>query len=219
MHSAKLGFSLVALAATAFITVSRVSADSIYNNGSPNHVNGFDISGAFTCADDFKLTSPAKLGSVDFWDMSSGGAAHINSLEWTLYADASGPSGSPLSSGTTTSFTHTATGTPTVSSYVEFHDAFTLPTIPLLAGTYWLAIHANSTNGDVFWETTASNSSASRAQQFNDNTKLWASTGSELAFTVNAAPLPSTLGGGAVLIGLLGAARLRRRAVALRQSH
>jgi hypothetical protein len=208
MHSMKLGFSVVAAAALAIVGAGRASADAVYNNGGPNQVDGFNISGVYRSADDFKVTSATVLGSVSFWDVEASGT-QLNSLHWTIYADNAGVIGSPVLQGTTSSFTHVGTGKTlnTAPSLHEFHDAFALPNVVFNPGTYWLAIHADSSNGDLFWETTNPNTSATRAQQFNGT--AWFSTGSELAF--NVAPLPSALGGGAALIGLLGAARLFRR--------
>ncbi|HNQ87629.1 MAG TPA: hypothetical protein PKM73_03230 [Verrucomicrobiota bacterium] len=135
-------------------------ADLLYDNGAPNQFTGNEMTG-WIQAEDFVFTSPQVLTDVRFWDYEYDSAAYTGSIMWWIYADIAGAPGSTIYTGTATP-TRSLTGN-LVSGMNEYVNDFSVGSLALAAGTYWLGLH----NGDpadyrdwrgFYWETTDSSS-------------------------------------------------------------
>ncbi len=182
------------------------SGQALYDNGSPGHPappnfpNGFEMTGWIE-ADDFALSTPARLESVKLYDLEVIGN-FTGTVLWRVYANsANDKPGTLLHSGISFA-THIATGYAS-GPYVEYSVDFSLGDIVLPAGVYWLALHngqlSNGSNQYVYWESTGVH--GTRPSQ-SDIGPLFAgvwlgntvgSTPSELSFQVNGVPKPQVM--------------------------
>ena len=200
-----------------------------YDNGAPNQVQGFEMT-QWIEAEDFTLTAGTTLTDVRFWSVQDDvrfAQPYQGSITWQIYSNNVIEPGSLLVSGNTAVVTRFATGNslPVVlGSLTEFQNDFSLPSVFLSPGTYWLGLHNGplSTTGfsQFYWETTNPNAtlfSENNLTPFNDNG--WVSNNFQLAFQLRgetgaateAVPEPASL----LLLGtgLVGIAqrRLRRK--------
>jgi hypothetical protein len=156
------GVSRAALLATVVLSTVPLRASVIFNNGSPNQLDGSNITG-FVAADDFVLGSPATLGGGSFWSSANFdpfGSSFAGTIGWAILADSGGSPGSILFSGSDSSPALTDTGN-TIFGTHEWRIDFSFGSVNLNAGTYWLALHegALGTPDDgttIFWDTTGS---------------------------------------------------------------
>lgn len=191
-----LAGSLFLLVLTAF---SRTSAAAIYDNGPPNKKDGYEMT-HWIQADDFTLTSAARLDSVKLWTLEGSGS-FTGTFFWQIYSndETNGP-GTVLFSGTSANLSHVATGF-SLFGYPEYVVTFDLTSVALPAGVYWLALHNgpfsnNSDTGRVFWETTDNLGSRPSHTILAPFSGQWyghipGSSSSEQAFMINGVPAPA----------------------------
>ena len=222
-------FTVVLLAAGGLL-----QAGTLYNNGAPDQADGANITG-FVAADDFTLAGLVTLigPGGSFWSSANFdpfGNSFSGTIGWAILADASGSPGSILFSGSDSSPVLTDTGVQ-IFGTEEWRIDFSLGSVNLNSGTYWLALHegALGTPDDgttIFWDTTG-NQTGSLSQFTADLTAAsgWAfyrglrgGRGSDLAFQLSGTgsgggtptPEPSTLG--LVSVALVGISILRKLA-------
>jgi hypothetical protein len=110
---------------------------------SPPNANALDITNA-RAADVFTLAGGVVITGADFWYQTDvfGAPSDLSSVAWAIYSNSGGALGSTLFSGVTA---------PSIS-FDGAHGAdfasFTLPSLALGAGTYWLELHAGSSLTD-----------------------------------------------------------------------
>jgi hypothetical protein len=153
------------LAFTILIATSSF-AGTIYENGSPNGLNGADLSN-FTLADDFTLTSQATVSNFRFWFIAAKATDFLGTLSYQIFNSTSAtPVGTPLVSVTATPVTAVATGAKlAMGGFAEYQVDVTLAApLQLGAGSYWLGLHqgnfTTSAPTHIYWETTASQTAA-----------------------------------------------------------
>ncbi|WP_031499748.1 PEP-CTERM sorting domain-containing protein [Bryobacter aggregatus] len=131
-----------------------LQAALLYDQSPPNP-NAIDITN-YRVADNFILTQNSTLNTIDFWYQAQF-EDDLNSVTWALYTDASQSVGNLIA---------TATATPVTSvDSNAFLATFSLGSITLAAGNYWLELHSGSTLTDgsgfsVYWSATNENPSA-----------------------------------------------------------
>ena len=140
-----------------FVLAGSVGANAaqIFDNGTPDLQNGFEMSNWIE-ADQFILTTGATVQSVKFWDLERIGFFQ-STIPWAIYSNSgSNKPGSLIASGVSSNLTHILTGRNDGFGYIEFVSTFDITPVSLPAGTYWLALH----NGpfsyriqQVYWET------------------------------------------------------------------
>jgi len=151
-------------------------------------------------ADDFTLTAPARLNGVMFYDLENG-AGFAGSIVWGIYSNASDAPGVLLYSGAADGVSHVSTGF-VAGNYSEYVNTFTLPSITLPAGSYWLALHngpiTNDSSGHLYWEKAdGAGTRPSEAEFVNLFPGSWFSNSSpnaptaELLFQLIGVPCPS----------------------------
>lgn len=122
---------------------SGAQASVIYDNGPPGTSDGYNFYYGGS-ADAFVLPQADVVDGVNFWGYSTAiGGADLASIGWGIFSDASGAPGLLLDTGVATA-TPVDTST-TISGYPDFkiYDVrFSLPSIGLSAGTYWLALNS-----------------------------------------------------------------------------
>ena len=168
-----------------FWGVQDVNAALLYDNGSPNQADGNEMT-AWIQAEDFNLTAGATITGVRFWDFTYGGSGYNGSITWQIYSDSNGQPGTVLASGNTAAVTRTPTG---VNTYFgpEMQDDFSVGSVNLNPGTYWVGLHngplTHDSRDELYWETTDINSTTAGnedAAPFGD--KSWYNNGQEHAF-------------------------------------
>jgi len=202
---------------------SSVDASVIYDNGSPNQVDGANIT-AYLSADDFTIATASTLTGANFWssaDTDPYQSQFSGTFGWGLFLDNGGAPGALLYSGADSSPNLVDTSTQ-IGGTEEWEVEIHLPSIGLAAGTYWLALHEGplgtpDDGTELYWDTT-SNLAGSVAMQTSDlsGSSGWfpadfSSGPGDLAFqligSVESAPEPSFLLLVSALL-LLGSARI-----------
>ena len=199
----------LALALTVALDLRSAQAVPIYDNGPPNQASGNEMT-EFIQAEDFTLGGAATVGSVTFWDLEQAGAFQ-GSIIWQIYSNSgSNQPGTLLFSGTALGLTHTSTGLNGPFGLVEFVDTFSVGSVSLLAGTYWLGLHngplTTTTSNNFFWETTNLNARAGGQEDFAPFGDGFTGNGQEHAFLLNGGGSVPDTGSSALLLGfgLLG---------------
>jgi hypothetical protein len=167
--------ALAVLAMIVFMNVTGFST-TIWDNGSPNGVDGWTINDGITEADDFILATAANIGRVTF-SAASNVNAPIIALNYRLYSSVAGSPAAIIEQGAAQNLSSTLVGTVACCGSLRFATSFDIAPVSLNAGTYWLALYDanNGTSFRVFWETTADRlGTAGFAQAFEP----------EFAFTV-----------------------------------
>lgn len=190
--------SFLGLLLALFISGAVVDAALIYDNGSPDLINGFEIT-HWRQASQFTLGTGAILGNVRFWDLEAS-SAFQSSILWEIRSNsASNIPGAVLFSGTSVNLTHVVTGR-NANPYPEFVNSFDLSSVSLPAGTYWVVLHngplSNNTSKDIFWETAINTSTLPSLSDLAPFAGNWESNNyngslSQLAFQLNGVPGPS----------------------------
>src|SRR3954470_9741726 len=88
----------VALALSAPANV-KGQMPAVYDNGSPNLLNGFEIT-HWKEANPFTLTDAVALAGVRFWDVEAAAASFQSQVYWEIRSDNNGLPGLVLFSGT-----------------------------------------------------------------------------------------------------------------------
>ena len=210
--------------AVSILACTPAFAGLVYDNGTPDLKNGFDMT-AFREADDFTLASASTIAGISFWSVPANGnfaGSFDGSVTWAVYNDAAGSPGTLVSSATVNSVPFTATGTDVQgnSNFPVFQLDVTLAApLALSAGTYWLELHegASLTANDgspVFWVTSGNGVlKGSSSESALLSALPSSSNASDLAFQLFDASVPEPgswvlVAGG--LLTLLGVSRLRR---------
>jgi hypothetical protein len=210
------------------LPISATTELTLYDNGPPNQSDGANITG-FVAGDDFTLGGSVTVTGGTFWS-SANFDPFVNSFSgtigWAILANNVGSPGAILFSGSDSSPVLTDTGKQ-IFETEEWKIDFSLGSVNLGAGTYWLALHevALGTPDDgttIFWNTTGSQTGSlsqitadlTAASGWSSNTVLNGGNGSDLAFQLNGSsgvptvPEPSSL---ALLGGIVGILLLVRR--------
>ena len=207
---------------TAGILSGTAMADTLYDNGGPNGVNGYSngTAGVFSGSyrhlfDDFVLSEDSTL--QDFHWSSVWGTPGIplpagSSMELSFRSDAGGMPGVPVASASITGYSEVGTGEIYFSReradhWVTFED------IDLSAGTYWFEANVVGPENN-FWLTADQQNSECWVDYqdlggFQSGTQQFGAA-SDLTFYVTgvtATPAPGAL----ALLGLAGIAGRRRR--------
>jgi hypothetical protein len=190
--------------------VSTQAQSVIYNSGAPDHLSGNEMTGWIE-ASSFTLGSTATFQQVTFWDIEQS-PGYQGSITWQIYSQGIGQPGGVLFSGNA-SPNHTATGNIIVGGATEYNNVFSVGSITLNAGTYWLGLHngpLTTTNFDyMYWETTSPSSSLGYEQSTPFGSGNWSYNGNSYAFELTNVPEPTTLALAGV--GIASLLALRRR--------
>ncbi|MEY2486325.1 MAG: hypothetical protein QOH39_1973 [Verrucomicrobiota bacterium] len=191
-------FFLVLLAAF-FIPSADGSNQLLYDNGSPNLVDGFALT-HWKEANSFTLNAASILQNIKFWDIEFA-SDFQSTVFWEIRSNAANNTpGGVLFSGTSTNLTHVATGRhDSPAPYPEYVITFDIGSVSLPVGTYWLVLHngplsytASLSTDNIVWETaTTSRSDPSFSDEapFNNNWESNAANGpSQMAFQLNGVP-------------------------------
>ncbi len=192
------------LGATGF---SASAQTTIFTSGAINGtVNGWGITPTYEAASSFTLTNPATIDNATFGLWVTTGET-LTSVHWAITSSAGG---TPLPAAA-------GTAIPSVSSLLAsdffgndiYSESFTIPSIELGAGTYYLQLdHAVATGGALaYWD---ENDGPNSLAYYYDTSVSdpWQTYGTaSLAFTLsgeNSVPEPGTLalaGMGALVLG------------------
>jgi hypothetical protein len=159
----------------------------------PNQ-SGASEANNFLEADDFTLSSPARLGIVNFWTLQTSPADYAGSIAWSLRRDAAGLPGAIAASGTAA-----AAGATTGKSAFGFSEfSYTLSMdVTLSAGKYWIVLHNGPNNitptTDFFLEWSNANAGNSMSQDLGLPNQPWVSNFAELALQLEDIPEPSSM--------------------------
>ncbi|WP_119460494.1 PEP-CTERM sorting domain-containing protein [Rhodospirillaceae bacterium SYSU D60014] len=197
------------------------NAAVIYDNGSPDLVNGNEAT-AWVQAEDFTLGAGGAVGGAGVYIAGSGGIGNWDgTVEYFLFADNAGTPGAVLTSGSGQNATTTDTGIAWVAGGNTFFVEFDLESVFAAAAgtTYWLGIHLadDFARDNIYWVTTASNGTSFGRESQYEALDNWSNNFSEHAFFLTgdervSVPEPSILALlGAGLFGL-GLIRVRRTA-------
>ncbi|MDP8980214.1 MAG: PEP-CTERM sorting domain-containing protein [Acidobacteriota bacterium] len=126
-------------------------AATIWNQTPPND-NATNIVD-FRLADDFILSTPASLTNISFWYQAQL-QTDLSMVAWAFYGNSGGALGGLLQSGTAVPSTSVDGN--------AFLATFSISSLFLGAGTYWLELHAGSSLTDtsgfaVYWAATGDN--------------------------------------------------------------
>ena len=130
-------------------------AAQIFDNGSPDLLNGFEMV-IGSRPTNLLLTTGATIQNVKFWDLERVGYFQ-STIPWAIYSNTgNNKPGTLIASGFSSNLTHTLTGETTGS--VTSNLSVRLISRPLLCrrGTYWLALHNGPLSyliQQVYWET------------------------------------------------------------------
>jgi hypothetical protein len=149
-------------------------------------------------AEDFTFGSATTLTDVRFWSVDRGG--YNGSVTWSIYADdaVSNQPGSLLFRGNTVPVT-TDLGTFGFQGigHQELQNDFSVGSIVLAAGKYWLGLHngllSEDSIGQYYWKTTSDNSTTRGKEDITPfDVGGWDSTDLEHAFVLfsNVAAVP-----------------------------
>lgn len=204
-------------------------ADILFNQTPPpSNPNSFDFTD-FRVADDFTFSSNSALTSVLFYYTfaSNGAATDLGPVTYAIYNNSAGTVGTLIQSETIATGNVTRTGQNALCTTCA-SATFSITSLPLVAGTYWLELHAGSSltdnNGGVplNWANVADNfpNSGFIARWDNGsgstpNTSLSGFAGfQQFAFelTGTAAGVPEPGSFGLLFLGLLLGLSLKRRA-------
>jgi hypothetical protein len=188
----------------------------VYDNGAPDQRNSSSMT-YYIAVDAFSLSAPVTFQSVRFWSVETGGSGYVGPIHWQIYADSSGLPGALLQSGDA-SADRTATGRTILiaGDYTEHENEFSVGSITLGPGTYWLGLHNGPLSyvpdgglDPMGWETTAWTHSPTGLILWPDGSHPYPA-GPQNAFQFISVPEPSTGALIGVVVGALVTLRWRR---------
>jgi hypothetical protein len=203
-------------AVVGLLAAAPASAAVLYDNGPIDGTTDAYNIATYVTADSFDLSTPSTVTGVNFgaWTDPS---EMITSIDWSITSLAE--AGTIYGSGTasvTSSFQFT-TILPGPVTYDISWDSFTIPSLNLVSGTYWLNLTnaVTTNNGSAYWD---QNGGPSSAEQ--DGGSL-PSESFQIIGTANSSPPPTSVpepGSLALLlpglVGLAGFSTVRKRKVA-----
>lgn len=193
----------------------------VYDNGPRNPANGNEMT-QWIQAENFTLAAAETLVGVRFTsgEFSPG---YTGSITWQIYADAAGTPGSLLTSGTTAAVTRTAVA-PVGVFTSAFENEFSIGSVPLAAGNYWLGLHngplTTTSRLEMYWMTSTTGFGPNGQEDVTPfGTGGFFSNGQEHTFQLLAADAAAVPAPAGLLLGLIGAgpavALIRRRRAAV----
>jgi hypothetical protein len=225
-----MGFGKLAAAATLTLTLAlsvagAANASVIYNNGGPDNIGGNETV-AWLQAEDFNFGVATTVTGAGVYLAGFGGIGSWDgSFQYYIFANDGGQPSAVLDSGSVTpSVTDTGSAWCCDGNAYLFEFDFGSDFLAQAGVTYFLGIHAgapdNFNRDEIYWVTTADNSTLRGIESSGGTLDNWFSNGSEHAFFLNGerqggvVPEPSTW---ALMISGFGAAgaMLRRRKAAL----
>lgn len=209
--------SRAALVAAMFAVAGPLSAQVVFDGGTPNAGNGNEMT-QWRQANDFTLAAPTTVTGVRFWAFSTGdiASAYSGTIQWDFMSDAGGTPGSVLYSGTATPVgtSYACAG----CTYATSEYDFSVGSLAFGSGNFWLDLH-NGTGYDrreFYWSQTVPGVGQPGYEQ-NGGTGGYASNGQDHAFQLigtqgTTTPEPSSMALiGTGLFGLVPMIRRRRK--------
>ena len=214
----KVVASIVSLLAL-FLTmgVRPASAGTIlYDNGAYTRVIGPPgINGGYSTTDSFVLSTAANVTSVTLfvWEHSDpayNGSA-VTSVGWSITSSAFG--GATYASGTATPTDAWAAWAYGPAGHDNLRsETFSIPSLPLGAGTYWLQIQNGVAGSDVLTWDSIGGASQAYTESPSANIMPWDSEAFQVLGDPTGTPEPGSFG--LLAAGVLGMAALLRRRTA-----
>jgi hypothetical protein len=186
-----------------FYAAWSLAAAPLFVNGAPSQASGNEMT-AYIQADNFTLDSESTLTGVRFWAFSFDdlGRGYLGNVAWSIYNDSDNQPGNMLNTGAVTPVV--SAGASNCCDGIAFQMDFSLPSVHLIAGTYWLGLHngpASETGTEYFyWQTSDDNETTRGYEQLSSfGGNAWTSNNLEHAFelegsaqSVEPVPEPST---------------------------
>ncbi len=211
---------VAATLAALTLSVSSLSAQTVYNNGAPTNLNGNAMGQRFEQAHDFVLGAATSLGAFNWWAIVypfSSPATIQADYTVSVYQNNEGAPGTSLFSQTYLSQTGTSDGSYCCVNYLVDYKGYTfsanLGGLTLGPGTYWISVTGFSVD-NAFWLQGAANGSLAEHQSYGNG---WQSTGfaaGEGAFNLtetSATVVPEPAALALLASGFLGLAVIARR--------
>lgn len=210
---------------------SNLQAAVLYDNGAPSNVAGLTVTGdggsnpIGAIFDDFVMTQPGVIDSVEFWTLESTTDA-IWDGSVNLFITTDDGSGLPdlggiQVAGLATLVSKTSTGVivPGNNSLEEFHYVVNLPTpgtfAPQIGVKYWLGLYLGYNSNQLFWEYTSANGTDPAQAFIPDPTRqtLGSFVGSpvHVAFKLNGTQIPNPAPLALIGLGILAMGVRRKR--------
>lgn len=193
-----------ALAAVTTFAAAAANADVLYDNHGPasHTVNAWTLGFGYEVSDSFNLAQASTLTGVSFDGWNNRGET-ATSVDWAILDASPEVSGSTLFSGTG-ALSAVSTGDIGFGVYPIDTYSFTLPSLGLGAGTYWLKLDNAQGASVTYWD-----QSGGPSQSFHSTVGEIASHTFTVTGSTGAVPEPATwalmltgfLGAGAVLRG------------------
>jgi hypothetical protein len=211
---------IAAVAMLAFATSPIASHAQIYDNGAPNAVDGYGMSGS-VLADNFTIANDFTVSAIRFWGFSpTSTSTYSGSVTWAVYLDASGMPGTQLFTGVAAPV-GVNQGPLAFGGRDQYQFDFAA-NFGLTAGTYWLSLYTGPApgGGGVFnWQSTGDRNNGSLYIDVPNDPGHWVDVEGDLAFqlygqteSVSVVPEPSTYALFATGLIAIGLVRRRRRA-------